>query len=227
MFYATGLHILYSIVICVFGPQDDKGSGARHRENVRTRSSSRQHRTKYPTAAVAAGPDNNSRQINSLRDYLVQKPTDIFKTLLHAGLTVVQAGMDTFGDVSARVYRTITPDRQPYSDTRQRSTDGSKPSNPGLVQTVAKSVVNMVGTGISGMKEVTDLGLLLGNIGTQKIRSKLNGDTGNQEIFQMLIKYVGTYIENIYVLLFRVLFFFIILLETCDTIMQSGVSGSK
>jgi len=59
-----------------------------------------------------------------------------------------------------------------------------------------KRVAKMLDTGIAGIEQVTDLGMLLGNIGTHKILSKLDGKSGNQEIFKMLIKYVGTYLYN-------------------------------
>lgn len=113
--------------------------------------------------------------------YLIRKPSNLFRSLMHTGVNVVQTGMDTFGDVSSRIYKVARK-------TTARKIDNS---DVGYVRSLGRSVVNMIGTGIMGMEKITDVGLLLGNIGTEKIRSELDGKTGNHEIFKMLIKYVG------------------------------------
>lgn len=69
-----------------------------------------------------------------------------------------------------------------------------KKPNHGLVKGFGKSVAKIIDTGIAGMEQITDLGLLLGNIGTHKIRAKLDGQNGNHEIFNLLVKYVSMYI---------------------------------
>lgn len=125
-----------------------------------------------------------------LGDYLIQKPTNVFRNLLQTGVSVVQGGIDTFGQVSTKMYEVVR--KTSGISRRRRNTVAADESDPGYARRLGRSVVNMIGTGLTGMEEITDLSVLLGNIGTEKIRSKLNGENGNREIFKMLVKYVGT-----------------------------------
>jgi len=146
-----------------------------------------------------------------LRDFLFQKPNKIFKSLIRSSVKVVQRGMNAFQGVSTKVCHVA---RKQIGVKRYRGSSSASASKSDEVgdgngtpvkrQAVAekkptsfvKRVANMLDTGIAGIEQVTDLGLLLGNIGTHKILSELDGKSGNQEIFKILIKYVGTYLYN-------------------------------
>lgn len=65
------------------------------------------------------------------------------------------------------------------------------PTDQAKTNGLGNTVIDLLDTGIGGIEQMTDLGLLLGNIGTHKIRAKLDGQSGNKEILKLLIKYVG------------------------------------
>ncbi|XP_022171259.1 uncharacterized protein LOC111034376 isoform X2 [Myzus persicae] len=158
-----------------------------------------------PVAKPSKPQDTGRGGLGGLGNFLFRKPNKIFKSLMRTSVRVVQRGMDAFQGVSNKVYRVarkqIGGSRAGGSSSASagKSDEGSdrtpvkrqadavkKPT--GFVKRVAK----MLDTGIAGIEQVTDLGLLLGNIGTHKIMAKLDGKSGNQEIFKMLVKYVGS-----------------------------------
>jgi hypothetical protein len=149
-----------------------------------------------------------------LHDYLFRRPSNMFRGLLRTGVNVVQRSMDTFQGVSSKMFeiarhrtrraksnatesasRSVVPkaadSAEPANDEPRAG--GGRPRSGRFPTDFGGSVFNMIDTGIAGMEQVTDLGLLLGNIGTHKIRAGLNGNNGNQEIFKLLVKYIGTY----------------------------------
>lgn len=147
--------------------------------------------------------------IGGLQDFLFRKPNKIFKNLMRSSVKVVQRGMTAFQGVSNKVYNVARKQigvkrSRGFSSASAGKSDEVGDGTPVKRQAVAekkptgfvKRVAKMLDTGIAGMEQVTDLGLLLGNIGTHKILSKLDGKSGNQEIFKILIKYVGTYLYN-------------------------------
>lgn len=152
-----------------------------------------------------------------LGNFLFGRPNKIFKSLMRTGVRVVQRGMDAFQGVSTKVLHVARKqigggsgssggsssqqsssksnesvdvgDRKPVK--RQVEAEVKKPT--GFVKSVAK----MLDSGLTGIEHVTDLGLLLGNMGTSKLMATLDGKTGNQDIYNLIIKFVGTY-NNIY-----------------------------
>lgn len=164
------------------------------------------------TLMVKSSNENTGRGdggIGGLQDFLFRKPNKIFKNLMRSSVKVVQRGMTAFHGVSNKVYNVARKQigvkrSRGFSSTSAGKSDEVGDGTPVKRQAVAekkptgfvKRVAKMLDTGIAGMEEVTDLGLLLGNIGTHKILSKLDGKSGNQEIFKILIKYVGTYLYN-------------------------------
>lgn len=168
------------------------------------------------TGGVKATPDTNTGH-GRLRDFLFGRPNKIFKSLMRTGVRVVQRGMDAFQGVSTKVLHVARKqiggssgssggsssqqsssksnesgdvgDRKPVK--RQAEAEVKKPT--GFVKSVAK----MLNTGLTGIGHVTDLGLLLGNMGTHKLMATLDGKSGNQDIYNLIIKFVGTYNNNI------------------------------
>lgn len=151
---------------------------------------------------------NGSGSVGGLRNFLFRQPHKIFNSLMQTSVRVVQRGMDAFQGVSNKVYhvarKQIGAQRTGGSSSASASKSdegGGTTRTPAKRQAVAvkkptgfiKRVAKMLDTGIAGIEQVTDLGLLLGNMGTHKIMSNLNGESGNQEIYKMLIKYIGTY----------------------------------
>jgi len=152
--------------------------------------------------------DTGSVSVGGLRNFLFRKPNKIFNSLMQTSIRVVQRGMDAFQGVSNKVYhvarKQIGGQRTGGSSSASASKSaegGGNTRTPAKQQAVTvkkptgfiKRVAKMLDTGIAGIEQVTDLGLLLGNMGTHKILAQLNGESGNQEIFKMLVKYVGTY----------------------------------
>lgn len=155
-----------------------------------------------------------------LHDYLFRRPSNLFRGLLRTGVNVVQRSMDTFQGVSSKMFEVARHrTRRAKSGATEsaarsvvsKAANGTEPPNGAPVRAkvgdgrpkssrfpagLGGSVFDMIDTGIAGVEQATDLGLLLGNIGTQKIRSELDGKSGNQEIFKLLVKYVGTYRSN-------------------------------
>ncbi|XP_025191062.1 uncharacterized protein LOC112591454 [Melanaphis sacchari] len=156
--------------------------------------------------AIASEENPNG---GKLSDFLFGRPNKIFKNLMRSGVRVVQRGMDVFQGVSNKVYR-VARKKISGSSTGSSSLSSSKSDenggNVGGRQPVkrhvkaapkkptgfVRSVARMLDTGITGVERVTDLGLLLGNLGTHKIMAQLDGKSGNQEIFNLIIKYVGS-----------------------------------
>lgn len=175
------------------------------------------------TADVAASPAVNDVLAakdddgSVLREYLFRRPSKVFRGLMLTGVDVVQRSMDTFQGVSSKMFKVArrrtrrANGNATGSATRaiaaSKTANQPLPVNSGGASTPVKprpkskfpadlgdSMFKMIDTGLAGMEQVTDLGLLLGNIGTHKIRAGLDGKSGNQEIFNLLIKYVGTYL---------------------------------
>ncbi|XP_060856976.1 uncharacterized protein LOC132934666 [Metopolophium dirhodum] len=158
------------------------------------------------TLAIIKSPNVNTGS-GGLRDFLFGKPNKIFKSLMRTSVRVVQRGMNAFQGVSNKVYHVARKQIGVKRASGSSSTSAGKSDEsgdgdrtPAKRQAVAekkptgfvKRVAKMLDTGIAGIEQVTDLGVLLGNIGTHKILSKLDGKSGNQEIFKMLIKFVGS-----------------------------------
>jgi len=153
-----------------------------------------------PTATLTVGTERTGTDNGGvLNDYPARRPTSTLASLMNTGMNAVKTGMDAIQSMSSRVFRTIRPRR--YSDTSNDGGGGRKRSVPvarrwspdtSIIRSVSKSLVNAVDTGIAGVKQATDLGVLLGNIGRLKLMSGLNGKNGNREIVELLVKYVGT-----------------------------------
>lgn len=142
----------------------------------------------------------SSKSQGLIRDYLIRKPTHLLKGLLRSGVGVVQNSMDTFQNVSTTVFKAVKLNTTavPRSVRLKSPSDADDPSaaaqppDRNLVGRLGDTVANIVNTGISGVEQMTDFGLLIGNIGTHKIRAGLEGKDGNQEIYNLLVKYAGT-----------------------------------
>lgn len=180
-------------------------------------------------SAATSGSEEDDKTVGLLRDYLIRKPSNLFKNLLRTSVDIVQHGMDSFQGVSTKMYKRVR--KVTYRPTNNRSvrrkklSTGSKERHHragrssgvssgdtaeisdngksadgtvgrrrklGFIRKVGDSIVSTIDTGIAGMEQVTDLSLLLGNIGTHKIRASLDGKSGNQEIYKLLVRYVGT-----------------------------------
>lgn len=112
-------------------------------------------------------------------------------------MDVVQRGMDTFQGVTSsafKVARILVKDPGKSAEPRKRSVPGNKKHSE-FIGGLGKSVASMINTGVTRMEQATDLGLVLGKIGASKIRSEIDGTDGNDEIIQILVKYVGMYIH--------------------------------
>lgn len=175
------------------------------------------------TAAASAIDDRDGgRSAGVLRKYLVRKPASILRKLLRSGVDVVQTSMDAFQGVSTSVFQAIKPKsvaattrrsvpgpptllsmtsdesaaggggRSAAATARQKPA-GTSPKPGGMVSKLGNAVASILHTGIAGAEQITDLGFLMGNIGTHKIRAGLEGQDGNREIFNLLVKYAGTY----------------------------------
>jgi len=153
--------------------------------------------------------DTDRGSLGGLGNFLFRKPNKIFKSLMRTSVRVVQRGMDAFQGVSNKVYHVARKQiRGPRGGGSSSASGGKSDEGGGSYRTTVKRqveavkkptgfvkrVTKMLDTGIAGIEHVTDLGLLLGNIGTHKIMANLDGKSGNQEIFKMLIKYVGKYL---------------------------------
>jgi len=173
-----------------------------------TISSGKSTETDTEADTKSSNVDTASGSVGGLRNFLFRKPNNIFNSLMQNSIKVVQRGMNAFQGVSNKVYRVarkqiVGPHIGGSSSASVgKSGEGSdsirKPAKRHAVAVkkptgFVKRVAKMLDTGIAGIEEVTDLGLLLGNIGTHKLMAKLNGKSGNEEIFKILIKYVGTY----------------------------------
>lgn len=165
---------------------------------------------------VKATPDTNTGH-GRLRDFLFGRPNKIFKSLMRTGVRVVQRGMDAFQGVSTKVIHVArkqiggSSSSSGGSSSQQSSSKSNESGDVGNRKPVkrqaetevkkptgfVKSVAKMLNTGLTGIEHVTDLGLLLGNVGTHKLMATLNGKSGNQEIYNLIIKFVGTYNNNI------------------------------
>ncbi|KAE9544116.1 hypothetical protein AGLY_001805 [Aphis glycines] len=158
------------------------------------------------TDGVKATPDANTGR---LRDFLFGKPNKIFKSLMRTGVKVVQRGMDAFQGVSTKVLRVARKrigDNSSASGGSSSQQSFSKSNESGDVDDrkpvkrqakvkkptgFVKSVSKMLKTGLTGISHVTDLSLLLGNMGTHKLMATLDGKNGNQEMFNLIIKFIG------------------------------------
>lgn len=162
------------------------------------------------STATAIDEKNGGQSGGVLHKYLVRKPANVFKRLLRSGVDVVQSSMDAFQGVSTSVFRAINPKNAAPRSVREPSTPLSMTSEepeapqepaetdrlqprPGIVGRLGNTVTSILHTGIAGAEQITDLGFLMGNIGTHKIRAGLEGQDGNKEIFKLLVKYAGTY----------------------------------
>lgn len=146
--------------------------------------------------ASGGGGGDGSNNPGVFRDYLIRKPTRLLKGLLRSGVGVVQNSMDTFQNVSTTVFKAVklNTTAAPRSVRIKSPSDADDPSaaDDPPDRHWGNTMATIVNTGISGVEQMTDFGLLIGNIGTHKIRAGLDGKDGNQEIFNLLIKYAGT-----------------------------------
>lgn len=160
------------------------------------------------TADTAADKQNSGQSGGVIHKYLVRKPANVFKRLLRSGVDVVQSSMDAFQGVSTRVFLAIKPKttasrsvpRPPTllsmtSDEPAAEQSPAAKPRPGIVGRLGNAAASILHTGIAGAEQITDLGFLVGNIGTHKIRAELEGQDGNKEIFNLLVKYAGTYAQ--------------------------------
>lgn len=154
---------------------------------------------------VSSVETKNVPNTSVLGSYM-QAPRYLLKNLMLTSVNALQTGMDTFQSMSAKVYemarQKVTTDESSSAAKDESSpAAGAKRSKRhiagsqelGLVHGLGKSVSNIIGTGIAGVQEATDLGMLLGNMGTYKIRAALQGKDGNQEVLKLLVQYVGKY----------------------------------
>lgn len=150
--------------------------------------------------ASGGGGGGGSKNHGLIRDYLIRKPTRLLTGLLRSGVGMVQSSMDTFQNVSTTVFKAVKLNTTalPRSVRAKSPSDAGDPSaavdrpDRNLVGSWGDTMANIVNTGIAGMEQMTDFGLLIGNIGTHKIRAGLDGKDGNQEIYNLLVKYAGT-----------------------------------
>lgn len=220
-------------------PSPQNASSSTHHSKRTSRSGSHQRAVKTTEEASVSqqqrllsaptDPDDVSEAIGPrtqdvkegkvLGDY--GSPANILRKLMHTGVDALQIGMDTFQDVSTKVYqiarKTVAP-RDTVAGTgrttvatsaesksssaengrrrRWRRRGSRHTSSSAVVDETPKGLVNsvtsIIDTGIVGMQEATDIGLLLGNMGTHKFRAILDGKNGNQEVYKLLIKFIST-----------------------------------
>jgi len=160
------------------------------------------------TAVVVGATPNANTGHGKIRDFLFGKPNKIFKNLMRSGVKVVQRGMNAFQGVSNKMIHVArrqiggSSGSSSGSSSQQSSSKSNESGDRKPVKRQAevrkptgfvKSVAQMLNTGLTGIEHVTDLGLLLGNMGTHKLMATLDGKSGNQEMYNLIIKFIGTY----------------------------------
>lgn len=111
-------------------------------------------------------------------------------------MNIVHRSINTFQGMSSSVFK-VARERfgQPrvLAGMKERAISGLK-KQINYVEGVGKSVTKIFNAGVSGMKEATDLGRMLGNMGKSVIQSEFDGTDGTDKIFKILLQYVGTLI---------------------------------
>ncbi|VVC29751.1 Hypothetical protein CINCED_3A018298 [Cinara cedri] len=115
---------------------------------------------------------------------------NIFQNLMRSSVDVMQRSVDTFQDVSTTVFQKARETIRSSRESVEKRSGGAsgRRKRTGIVGSVA----NFIDTGVAGMEQATDLGLVMANIGTSKIRSELDGTDGNKEVLKILVKYVAS-----------------------------------